>query len=109
MGGGFLRRDIHRRLGSDIDEVKAHRFFKNLNWDKLMKKEVTPPFMPAISTNEMDTMNFDKTFTKLAPELTPPDSSPLIKKVLKEQKKPKNKEISTNDKNTPNTRQTTAD
>ena len=36
------------RLGSksDADEIVNHPWFKDINWDKLIKKELVPPFLP---------------------------------------------------------------
>lgn len=43
--------------------VKSHPFFKGINWDKVLRKEVDPPFRPRIRDEE-DTGNFDKVFTE---------------------------------------------
>ena len=32
------------KMGSD--EIKNHPFFKEIDWAALIKKEVTPPFVP---------------------------------------------------------------
>lgn len=50
------------RLGSspdDAQEIKNHSFFKNINWDNLLKKKVEPPFKPKIKDNK-DLSNFAK-------------------------------------------------
>ena len=52
-----------------------------------MRKEVQPPFRPPVSSDETDTVNFDKTFTKMAPNLSPPSASPLNKALGKEKSK----------------------
>jgi len=40
------------RIGNS-DQVKKHPFFKGLDWQKLAKKQVKPPFMPKL-LNEKD-------------------------------------------------------
>ena len=57
----LLTRDPSRRLGSgpnDADDIKAHPFFRDINWDDLLHKRVTPPFLPTIK-NASDTTWFD--------------------------------------------------
>ena len=54
------------RLGNgikDAEEIKAHPFFKDVDWDKYMKKEIKPPFIPELE-DETDLKYFDKTFTE---------------------------------------------
>jgi serine/threonine protein kinase len=60
----LLNRDPKKRLGSkaDIDDLKAHAFFKDINFEKMMKKEIDPPYKPKIKANDT-TSNFDTTFT----------------------------------------------
>ena len=49
--------DADTRLGRNgADEIKAHAFFKGLDWDKL--REMTPPYIPQI-TSEISNENFD--------------------------------------------------
>lgn len=47
------------------NEIKAHRFFKGIDWEKLAKKEISAPFKPNIQ-HELDTNNFSDDFTKMA-------------------------------------------
>jgi len=59
-------KDPDQRLGSGKDgskNVKAHDWFKGVNWDALLKKEIKPPFVPVIS-GEFDVSNFDPEFTE---------------------------------------------
>jgi serum/glucocorticoid-regulated kinase 2 len=60
----LLNRDPKKRLGSkaDIEDLKAHAFFKDINFEKMMKKEIDPPYKPKIKANDT-TSNFDTTFT----------------------------------------------
>ncbi|XP_062846959.1 serine/threonine-protein kinase N1b [Trichomycterus rosablanca] len=70
----LLRRNPERRLGSscqDAEEVKKQPFFRNMDWEALLKKKVVPPFVPSLGNKE-DVSNFDAEFTTEAPTLTPP-------------------------------------
>lgn len=40
----LLQRDPNKRL-SDPRAIKAHPFFKGIDWLKLLAKEVTPPYL----------------------------------------------------------------
>lgn len=79
----LLMREPELRLGSgptDAQEIMSHAFFRNINWDDIRDKKVTPPFMPQI-TSATDTSNFDSEFTSVTPVLTPVQSgtiSPLL-------------------------------
>ena len=43
----------------DATEIKTHPFFKDVDWNRLEKKEIDPPFLPRIEkTNELN--NFAK-------------------------------------------------
>ncbi len=70
---GLLERDPTKRLGSseeDANELKVHPWFVNINWDKLLKKEITPPFKPFVVGPE-DTRNIDKMFLNETAKDTP--------------------------------------
>ncbi|XP_049601829.1 serine/threonine-protein kinase N1 isoform X2 [Syngnathus scovelli] len=70
----LLRRNPERRLGSgekDAEEVKKQPFFRDTDWDALLHRKVSPPFIPSITGKE-DVSNFDVEFTAEAPTLTPP-------------------------------------
>uniref|UniRef100_A0A8C5C8P6 Protein kinase N1a n=1 Tax=Gadus morhua TaxID=8049 RepID=A0A8C5C8P6_GADMO len=70
----LLRRNPERRLGSgekDAEEVKKQPFFKSMDWEALLQRKLTPPFVPRIAGKE-DVSNFDEEFTTEAPSLTPP-------------------------------------
>ncbi|XP_037112538.1 serine/threonine-protein kinase N1b isoform X3 [Syngnathus acus] len=70
----LLRRNPERRLGSgekDAEEVKKQPFFRDTDWDALLHRKVSPPFIPSIAGKE-DVSNFDVEFTAEAPTLTPP-------------------------------------
>lgn len=47
----LLVKDPRKRLGGgdeDAAELKRHPFFKNLDWEKLARKEIPAPFKPVI-------------------------------------------------------------
>ena len=47
----------------DFDEIKAHKWFKDIDWALLNEKKITAPFIPKISgDNYLD--NFDEEFIK---------------------------------------------
>ncbi len=57
------------RLGhgpKGIENIKAHAFFRSIDWEKLMKREVPPPFKPACSRAD-DASQFDAEFTSRTP------------------------------------------
>ncbi|XP_030626364.1 protein kinase C eta type isoform X2 [Chanos chanos] len=81
---GFLTKNPSRRLGCVASEggenaVISHPFFHSIDWDKLNRRELEPPFKPRIKTPE-DVNNFDPDFTQEEPTLTPIDD-PLIPSV----------------------------
>ena len=54
-----------KRLGSgpeDAAAIKSHPYFKDVDWDKYLKKEIIPPFKPKLK-NDLDLKYFDKAFT----------------------------------------------
>jgi len=61
----LLNRDPKKRLGSrdDIEDIKVHPFFKDMSWQKLLAKEIDPPYKPKVKPTGDDTSNFDATFT----------------------------------------------
>jgi hypothetical protein len=70
-----LRKDPKKRLGynpaKDIETIKKHRFFRNINWKKLEARELEPPIQPLITDPEA-AENFNQEFTQLplSPVLT---------------------------------------
>jgi len=63
---GLLTRDPEKRLGSkdkEASDVKNHPFFKTLDWNKLNRKEIEPPFKPKVKS-EACLDNIDKVFTQ---------------------------------------------
>lgn len=61
---GLLTRDPALRLGTKGgDEVKGHPWFADIQWDKLIKKEIEPPFKPKVRSTD-DTSQIDPQFTR---------------------------------------------
>ena len=54
-----------KRLGyKSSDEIKNHPFFKGIDFDKVLRKEYKPPFIPKLK-DDTDLRYFDENFTKL--------------------------------------------
>ncbi|XP_007892991.2 STKc_SGK domain-containing protein isoform X1 [Callorhinchus milii] len=62
---GLLQKDRTQRLGArdDFLELKFHDFFFPINWDDLMAKKITAPFIPTV-TGPTDLRHFDPEFTQ---------------------------------------------
>jgi len=63
---GLLERDPGKRLGSgssDYKEIKKHEFFAKIDWDKLYKRQIPPPFVPKTDKDDSSAGNFDTEFT----------------------------------------------
>ena len=43
-----------------MEHVKSHPFFNDIDWDKLLAKQVEPPYKPS-----MRDINFSKEFTSI--------------------------------------------
>eukprot|EP01084_Bolivina_argentea_P173582 300670_1 len=51
----LLQKQSNKRLGSgsqDVVEIQNHNFFKNVDFDKLVKGEINPPYKPKIDDNK---------------------------------------------------------
>ena len=62
---GLLDRDPTKRYGAGAAGtavLKQHPFFASIDWDGLLARKVTPPFVPKVRT-ETDVSNFDPRFT----------------------------------------------
>lgn len=65
----LLKRQVSQRLGagsSDGEQVKAHRFFRHINWHDVISRKLVPPFTPKLNSDD-DVSQFDKKFTSTAP------------------------------------------
>ncbi|TRY81559.1 hypothetical protein DNTS_012081 [Danionella cerebrum] len=67
----LLRNLFKRNPGNRlVEEIKRHSFFITIDWNKLFRKEVPPPFKPAIQKPD-DTFYFDKEYTAKTPRDSP--------------------------------------
>ncbi|OJD15566.1 AGC/AKT protein kinase [Emergomyces pasteurianus Ep9510] len=63
----LLDRDPNRRLGANgAAEIKAHHFFSNIDWRKLLQRKYEPSFRPDV-VDARDTKNFEREFTSEDP------------------------------------------
>lgn len=64
----LLRKEPSKRLGGttakDLKALKAHRFFRKIDWKKLERRELEPPIMPVITDPEL-AENFSDEFTSI--------------------------------------------
>ncbi|XP_058823230.1 protein kinase C-like isoform X4 [Topomyia yanbarensis] len=69
---GFMTKNAAKRLGCTDGEnqIRAHPFFKDMDWEALEQRKVRPPFRPRVRSAR-DALNFDTEFTKEDPVLTP--------------------------------------
>ncbi|XP_054838518.1 ribosomal protein S6 kinase alpha-2 isoform X2 [Eublepharis macularius] len=69
----LFKRNPSNRLGAGLDgveEIKRHPFFGTIDWNKLYRREIKPPFKPAVGRPE-DTFHFDPEFTSRTPTDSP--------------------------------------
>ncbi|XP_061480344.1 ribosomal protein S6 kinase alpha-2 isoform X2 [Rhineura floridana] len=69
----LFKRNPSNRLGAGLDgveEIKRHPFFATIDWNKLYREEIKPPFKPAVGRPE-DTFHFDPEFTSRTPTDSP--------------------------------------
>uniref|UniRef100_A0AAY4DQ65 non-specific serine/threonine protein kinase n=1 Tax=Denticeps clupeoides TaxID=299321 RepID=A0AAY4DQ65_9TELE len=74
----LLVKDPHKRLGSGprgAEDIKAHPFFKGLNWTDLAQKKLPSPFRPELRS-ELDVGNFSEEFTGMDPVYSPASTPP---------------------------------
>ena len=81
----LLVKDPRQRMGggpTDAEEVKAPKFFRTINWDDLLRKNIPAPFVPRISS-DTDVSNFSEEFTSMIPADSPGITPPNVEKVFK--------------------------
>jgi p70 ribosomal S6 kinase len=81
---GLLTRDPAKRLGSGPNgssAVKAHPFFKGINWTKLEARELESKFKPSVRS-VCSVENFDKIWTDQKP-VDSPCGTPTDPELLK--------------------------
>jgi len=57
----LLTADLGKRYGNlknGVDDIKQHKWFKDINWADLLDKKVAAPFKPTVKS-QSDTSNFD--------------------------------------------------
>jgi serine/threonine protein kinase len=61
----LLNRDPKKRCGSkdDVDDIKTHPFFKDISFEKMMKKQIDVPYKPKVKQTGEGTDNFAPEFT----------------------------------------------
>uniref|UniRef100_A0A4W5LXS2 non-specific serine/threonine protein kinase n=1 Tax=Hucho hucho TaxID=62062 RepID=A0A4W5LXS2_9TELE len=66
----FKRNPINRMGADGAEEIKRHTFFSTIDWNKLFRREIPPPFKPAVARPD-DTFYFDSEFTSRTPKDSP--------------------------------------
>jgi serine/threonine protein kinase len=67
---GLLERDESKRLGgsqSDAADIKSQPFFSNIDWNKMLGKQISPPFRPNIKSLKDTTKYIDDDFVSERP------------------------------------------
>lgn len=57
----LLTADLGKRYGNlknGVEDIKQHKWFKDINWNDLLSKKIPAPFRPTVKS-ETDTSNFD--------------------------------------------------
>eukprot|EP00343_Euplotes_focardii_P008833 CAMPEP_0205825342 /NCGR_PEP_ID=MMETSP0206-20130828/24824_1 /ASSEMBLY_ACC=CAM_ASM_000279 /TAXON_ID=36767 /ORGANISM="Euplotes focardii, Strain TN1" /LENGTH=219 /DNA_ID=CAMNT_0053124297 /DNA_START=713 /DNA_END=1372 /DNA_ORIENTATION=+ len=67
---GLLEKDPTKRLGYEngIDEIISHPWFKEIDIDMLLNRQLEAPFIPKLSEDLTDVSHFDKEFTSTSLE-----------------------------------------
>ncbi|KAL2102228.1 hypothetical protein ACEWY4_001396 [Coilia grayii] len=84
----FMTKSPSKRLGCVVSQgmeeaIKAHPFFRDIDWVLLEQRRVRPPFKPRIKTKR-DVNNFDQDFTREDPVLTPVEDD-ILKQINQEE------------------------
>lgn len=67
----LLRKDPRERLSS-FESARTHLFFASIDWNRLSRRELEPPFRPTDAHDIHSVPYFESEFTRLPIELTPP-------------------------------------
>jgi len=59
----FLDRNPLTRLQEPV-EIKSHPYFKEIDWEKLYKRDIAPPYIPTVSSKDSVKM-IDRNFTNM--------------------------------------------
>jgi len=80
----MLVRDPASRLGyRGADEIKAHPFFRSIDWARLERRELAPPWVPRVS-DETDTRNIASEFTNEPAGVTPSPMGSRLRDVMQQ-------------------------
>jgi len=71
----LLDRNDETRL-QDPSEIKEHPFFRDIDWELLVQKRLTPPFIPEVGADD-DTSNIDPAFTEAPIDLQDEEDGPV--------------------------------
>ncbi|KRZ07199.1 Protein kinase C iota type [Trichinella zimbabwensis] len=81
---GFLNKNPAERLGctqpleQGFEDIKNHAFFRNIEWELVEAKQITPPYRPLIKDNR-DLEHFDRQFTDEPVQFSPDEQSDMAK------------------------------
>ena len=81
----LFKRNPANRLGSGPDEgneIKSHSFFASIDFVKLYKKQITPPFVPSLMPIPTDSQYYKDQASKLPEGLHVPSSSKGINAIF---------------------------
>lgn len=67
---GLMERNVTKRL--TIEKVKQHVWFRSIDWNRVLAKEIEPPIRPHIQCGPWDVSNFDEELTTQSPRDSPP-------------------------------------
>lgn len=77
----LLIREPTARLGyKGAEEIKAHPFFRSIDWNKLDRMDITPPWTPAVR-DASDTRNIASEFTNEPAAVTPSPAGSRLRDV----------------------------
>ena len=65
----LFKRVPENRIGygtGGCQAIRDHAFFDTINWDKLYRREIQPPFQPTLNGDV--TFYFDTEFTRISPK-----------------------------------------
>jgi len=64
----LLERNPEKRL-QDPKAIKTHPYFKGIDWGKIVRKEIDPPFIPEVK-DKLDVSQVDSEFLRETPKLS---------------------------------------
>lgn len=79
----LLRKNPNARLGAKpkkADAIRRHRFFRTIDWDALLRREISPPIVPiVVSTFPLP---YYRLLTCLIVQTDPEAAEVILKKLL---------------------------